>query len=236
MLKLLDFYQVADPERGQLLALAHDARQKGWWEDYADVIPDEYLTLIGLEAEASSLAQWQVEVVPGLLQTEEYARQILLAYQQVVPNPPSVIDKRVRVRMIRQEVLTRDPPLELSVVLDESVLLRRVGSHSVMRAQLLQLVEASGLPNVTLRIRLLSGQRSLAAASFGIFSFGPSGDAREAMLHDVAFTEYLRSEFYVESDLDTYNHRLVFQQLADQSLTASESRELVLETARRVWA
>jgi transcriptional regulator with XRE-family HTH domain len=233
--KLLDFYEVVEPERGQLLALAHDARQKGWWEEYADAVTEEYLTFIGLEAEASSVAQWQVEAIPGLLQTEEYARQVLLAYQQVVPIGPGVVDKRVKVRMIRQEALTRDQPLELSAVLDEAILLRRIGDHSMMHAQMLRLAEAAELPNVTLRVLPLSGERSLVSGSFGIFRFGPTRGGAEAILHDVAFTEYLRSEFYVEGDADTYMYRLVFQRLAEESLTPADSRELILQTARQVW-
>ena len=125
--KMLDFYGVTDPERGQLLSLAREANERGWWEDYADALPDEYQAFIGLEVEAASAATWSVDIVPGLLQTEDYARQLHLGYQAVVPVPPGIINTRVKVRMIRQKVLTRDPPLELSVVLDESVLLRSIG-------------------------------------------------------------------------------------------------------------
>jgi Domain of unknown function (DUF5753) len=99
-----------------------------------------------LETEATSVEQWQVEPMPGLLQTEHYARQVLLGYQQVAPIPPSTVEGRVRARMIAQEALTRDPPLELHVVIDEPVLLRRFGDHWVMYAQLQRLAEAADLP------------------------------------------------------------------------------------------
>ena len=91
------------PLREQLLSLAEDATQRSWWDDYADVLAPEYLEFIGLEAEAVSIAAWHSDVVPGLLQTEDYARQISLGYQSVIPTPPSAIEQRVRVRMTRQE-------------------------------------------------------------------------------------------------------------------------------------
>jgi hypothetical protein len=232
--KLLDFYGVADPERAQLLTLAHDAARKGWWEDYTDVLSEDYLTLIGLEAEATSVSQVQIEVIPGLLQTEDYATHVHLGYGRVMPIPPGVIERRVKVRMIRQTALTGDQPLELSAVLDESVLLRRVGDHSVMRAQMLKLAQVADLPNITLRVRALNGERSLVSASFSLFQFGPTRG--EAILHDVVVTENIRSEFYVEGEADTYEHRLAFQHLADESLTPLESRELFLKTARDRWA
>jgi transcriptional regulator with XRE-family HTH domain len=228
--RLLDFYEVVGPERDQLLALAHDATQRAWWEDYADVLSDEYLTFVGLEAEATSVAHWQVGVVPGLLQTEQYARQLLLDYQRVTPIPPGVIERRVKVRMTRQEALTRDPPLELSVVIDESVLMRRVGEKTVMHDQLLRLAQVMDLPNVTLRVRPLDGERSLAASSFVIFRFNRG---TEAMLHDVVSTENLKSEFYVEGEADTYEHRLVFESLAAESLAPTQSRKLILRTVKR---
>jgi hypothetical protein len=234
--KLLDFYGVTDPERGRLLSLARDASQRGWWEDYADALPEEYLAFIGLEAEAVSVAQWQVEAVPGLLQTEEYARQVHLGYQSVVPIPPGVIDRRVRARMTRQEALTRDPPLHLSVVIDESVLLRRIGGREVMHAQLLHLIKAADLPNVDLRVLLLDNERSLVADSFVIFGFGRDPAHETGMLRDVVSTESLKSELYVEGETDTYLHRLVFQGLVQASLSPSESQHLIRQTAERVWS
>lgn len=232
---LLDFYRVTDPKRSQLLTLAHDATMRGWWEDFGDVIDDEYQNLIGLEAEATSVSQWQIEVVPGLLQTESYARHVLLGYQKVVPITPGIVDRRVEVRMRRQEVLTRDEPLELSIVLDESILLRRIGGQPVMRAQLERLLQAAELPNVTLRVRPLSAEHDLVAASFGIFRFGPARDTHDAILHDVVHTESLRSQFYVEGEADTYEHRLAFQRLTEESFPPAESHELILQTAHRLW-
>jgi transcriptional regulator with XRE-family HTH domain len=234
--KMLDFYGVVEPERGRLLSLAHDAAQKGWWEDYADVLSEEYRALIGLEAEATWMGYWQVELVPGPLQTERYAWQVHLGYQGVVPMPPRVMEGRVKVRMIRQELLTRDPPLELSVVLDESVLLRQFGDRSVMHAQLLQLARLAELPNITLKVMPLGVEHSIGVTSFQIFKFGSANETGPSMLHDVVSTESLNSEIYVEGDADTYLYGLVFENLSAESLSPSESRKLILQTAEMVWA
>jgi transcriptional regulator with XRE-family HTH domain len=115
--KLLDLYQVDAPHRDELLALATEAARKGWWEAYSDTLPEEYAALIGLEAEASSASQWMVEGVPGLLQTEEYAREVSSGYQRVAAIAPVQMERRLEARLARQQVLNRDPPFELSVVL-----------------------------------------------------------------------------------------------------------------------
>ena len=234
--KLLDYYRVTDPKRGQLLALARDAAQKGWWEDYADAISEQYQEFIGLEAEATSIWQYQIEVLPGLLQTEEYARQVILGYRAAASIPPGVAERRIQVRMIRQQALTRDPPLELSVVLDESTLLRKIGDRSVMYAQLQRLAEAAEAPNVTIQVLPLNSDCSLVAASFAILRFGPEGPEGETMLHDVVSTESLREEFYLEDDAVTYEHWLAFRGLSAESMDPAESRKQILKLAKQVWA
>jgi transcriptional regulator with XRE-family HTH domain len=231
--KLLDLYAVVEPQRGQLLALAHEAARRGWWEDFADAISEDYQAFIGLEAEATSIAQWQVEVLPGLLQTEAYARQVMQGYQRVMPIPPGVVDRRVKVRTIRQEVLTREEPLNLSVVVDESVLLRKIGDRSLMYQQLKHLAEAARLPNVTLQVLPLSNDSSLVASSFTIFRFGSDG---ETTLHDVVCTENLRAEFYVEGEGATYEYRLGYRALADSSLDPGDSQQLISKIAEQKWA
>jgi transcriptional regulator with XRE-family HTH domain len=235
VLKLLDYYRVTDPKRGQLLALAHDAAQKGWWEDYADAISKQYLEFVGLEAGASSISQYQIEVLPGLLQTEEYARQVVVGYRAAVPIPPGVAERRVQVRMIRQQILTRDRPLELSVVLDESTLVRKIGDRSLMYAQLQRLAEAAELPNVTIQVLPFNADRSLVAASFTILQFRMEGPEGDAMLHDVVSTESLRDEYYLEDDALTYEHWLAFRGLSAGSLDPAESRKLILKLAKQVW-
>jgi transcriptional regulator with XRE-family HTH domain len=188
--KLLDFYGVAEPRRSQLLTLAAEAGQRGWWEEYSDALAPEFMEFIGLEAEAEAdwMAHWQVGVIPGLLQTEEYARQLNSGYHSVIPTPPGVLEPLVRVRMIRQELLRREPPLRLSVVIDESVLLRRIGDHGLMHTQLHHLVRVAGLPNVDLRILPLNRETSLVAESFAILAFGARPTDEADKLADVAST------------------------------------------------
>lgn len=233
--KLLDFYQVAGPRRAQLLALAQEANQRGWWEEYASVLGPENMEFIGLEAEAVSAAQWQSFVVPGLLQTEAYARQLMSGYASAIPVPPGILERRVRARIIRQEVLTtREPaPLDLSAVLDEGVLLRAIGGREVMREQLQHLVDMTELPNVEVRILPLSGASSLIADSFVIFDFAPVGESSK--LGDVVSAESLKGELYVEGEIETYMYRQFFQAAVKASLSPEASRHLILETVARRW-
>ena len=103
--RLLDYYQITGPRRALLLGLAEDAAQKGWWEEYADSLSEDYQQFIGLEHEATSIAIWHVDVVTGLLQTEAYARHIIGSYNRVEPMTPGMIGRLVKVRMRRQQVI-----------------------------------------------------------------------------------------------------------------------------------
>jgi transcriptional regulator with XRE-family HTH domain len=230
--RLLEFYGVQGSHREQLLALAEEATHKGWWEAYSDVLTEGHLEYIGLEAEATSILEWQINVVPGLLQTEQYARSVLSGYQEVATISPRAIERRVETRLIRQQLLTRDEPLEYVALLDESVLRRQHGDQSVMRAQLQRLAYVSELPNVTIQILPLKRDHGLAVDSFSIFQFGK---AHETMLHDVVSLEHVSNELHVEGDTDTHQFRLAFNHLAKESLAPGESRELILTTARQLW-
>jgi transcriptional regulator with XRE-family HTH domain len=236
--RLLDYYQITGPRRALLLTLAEDAAQKGWWEEYGDSLTEDYQQFIGFEHEAMSIDIWHVDVIPGLLQTEAYARHIISSYSKVEPAPPAMITRMVRVRMQRQQVLDRDG-LQLTVVLDESVLRRRIGDDSVMRAQLDRLARDADRPNLNLRILPLDAQHTVFGESFTIFGFGSgSGTAEDAdaMLQDVVSTEQLRSGFTVEGERDTYLHRIAFQVLAEASLDPAASADLVRKTAQELWA
>jgi transcriptional regulator with XRE-family HTH domain len=231
--RLLDYYQITGSRRALLLELAEDASHKGWWEEFADGLTADYQQFIGLEHEASSIDIWHVDVVTGLLQTEGYARHIISSYSRVEPVAPGMVDRLVKVRMRRQRVLDREPGLQLSVVLDESVLKRRVGDESVMYEQLQRLASEADRPNLTLQVLPLDAQHTVFGESFVIFRFGPDNDA---MLHDVVSAEHLRSGFSVEGERETYLHRLAFQMLADTSLDPASSKALILETAESHWS
>jgi transcriptional regulator with XRE-family HTH domain len=231
--RLLDYYEISGSRRELLLELARDAAQKGWWEEFADSISADYQQFIGLEHEASSIAIWHVEVVPGVLQAEAYARHIISGYNRVEPIAPAMIERLVKVRMQRQLVLTREPWRQLTVVLDESILKRRVGNDQVMYAQLQRLAQDADRPNVTLQILPLDSPHPVFGESFVIFGFGPDSDA---ILHDVVCTEHLRNDFSVEGERETYLHRLAFQMLVSASLDPASSKALILETADSYWS
>ena len=231
--RLLDYYEVTGSRRELLLALAEDAARKGWWEEFADGLSPDYQQFIGLEHEASSIAIWHVEAVTGLLQTEAYARHIISSYGRVEPIAPGMIERLVRVRMLRQRVLTRESGLQLSVVLDESILKRRIGDELVMYEQLQRLIHEADQPNVTLQILPLDAQHTVFGESFVIFRFGPDNDA---MMQDVVSTEHLRNDFSVEGERETYLHRIAFQMLVGASLDPAASRALILDTAESYWA
>jgi transcriptional regulator with XRE-family HTH domain len=231
--RLLDYYEITGPRRARLLSLAEDATQKGWWERFADGISADYQQFIGLEDEASSISIWHVDVVTGLLQTERYARHIISSYSRVEPVAPGMVERLVRVRMRRQQVLDRGSDLHLSVVLDESVLKRRVGDESVMYEQLQRLAQEADRPNVTVQILPLDAQHTVFGESFVLFRFGTDSDA---MLHDVVSAEHLRSGFSVEGERETYLHRIAFQMLLDGSLDPASSRAFILEMAQSYWS
>ncbi len=230
--RLLDYYQITGPRRDLLLGLAEDAAQKGWWEEFADTLSEDYQQFIGLEHEATSMAIWHVDVVTGLFQTEGYARHIISSYSRVEPVAPGMIGRQVRVRMQRQQVLARDG-LQLTVVLDESILKRRIGDDAVMYEQLQRLAREAARPNITLQILPLDAQHTVFGESFVIFGFGADSDA---MLQDVVSTEHLRTGFTLEGERETYLHRIAFGMLADASLDPVSSRHLILETAESHWS
>ena len=230
--RLLDYYQITGPRRALLLGLAEDAAQKGWWEEFAESLSDDYKQFIGFEHEAASMAIWHVDVVTGLLQTPGYARHIISSYSRIEPLPPGMIGRMVGVRLRRQQVLDRED-LKLSVVLDESVLKRRIGDESVMYEQLQRLVRDGDRPNLTLQILPLSAQHTVFGESFVIFGFPDDSDAVQ---HDVVITEQLRNSVTLEGERETYLHRIAFQALSDASLSPAESRALILDTAESFWS
>jgi len=230
--RLLDYYQITGPRRALLLGLAEDAAQKGWWDEFADSLSEDYQQFIGLEHEAASMAIWHVDVVTGLLQTEAYARHIIGSYSRVEPMAPGMIGRMVKVRMRRQQVLDRED-LQLTVVLDESVLRRRIGDESVMYGQLQRLVQEADRPNLTVQILPLSARHTVFGESFVIFGFIDDDDVT---LPDVVIAEQLRSSVTLEGERETYLHRIAFRTLSEAALDPAESRALILQTAESYWS
>lgn len=230
--KLMEFYGVHGSQREQLLSLAEDATGKGWWEAYSDVLWEGHTAFIGLEAEASSILEWQINAVPGLLQTEQYAWEVLSGAQEYFTTPRRAIQRQLETRLTRQQLLTRAKPVEYEAILDESILYRLRGDPLVMRAQLLHLSDMAGLSNVTIRILPFNVNHALSVDSFAILRFD---NADEAALPDVVSVEHLRGEFHVEGDKEAHEFLLAFRHLAGASLDPGDSRELLLITAEQAW-
>jgi transcriptional regulator with XRE-family HTH domain len=168
--KLLGMYEISTDEISDFLVLARQANQPGWWQRYREVLPDWFSAFVSLEGEASSIRAYEPHYVPGLLQTEAYARAVLRAG---LPHAPEAdIERTVELRMERQPLLTRpDPPL-LWAVMDETVLRRPIGGPDVMRAQIDRLIECAAMPNVRLQIMpFTAGPHPAMYGPFHVFRF-----------------------------------------------------------------
>ncbi|TDU84435.1 helix-turn-helix protein [Kribbella voronezhensis] len=202
---LLGLYQVADPaEREKLLQLARDANNRGWWHRYGDVTPDWFDAYLGLEAAAELIRTYEIQFVPGLLQTPAYTR----AVARLTPageRSEEEVDRIVALRRSRQAVLDRDPPLRLWAVIEESMLWRPIGGVEVLREQLTSLLQAIRRPNVTLQIiPTATTGHSATGGAFSVLRF-PQAD-----LPDVVYLEHVTSALYLDKrdDVDAYTHIL----------------------------
>lgn len=223
---LLDVYEVATDRRRELLDLHREAGRRGWWEDYRDSLPQEYTTLLGLEAEASEARNWEPQVVPGILQTEEYAREVINAGKRSTVVPPAGVRSRVEARIARQQtILGADSRLRIWVVLDESVLLRGFGGAEVMRGQLRRLIDVAELPNVELQVLPFDAGHPVQTGSFLHLKFSE--------FHDVVYLESLFSARFVEDDEMAYGYELAFDHLRMSALGVDASRELIKKSAER---
>lgn len=228
---LLDLYGVEEPHRSELQALARESRQKGRLEKVTADFPTDYAEHLHAEADAESLWSWDPVLVPGLFQTEDYAREMMLAWQSMFPLPPSDLDRRLEARMVRQQILNRNPPPKISAVIDESVLHRRYGANSVMREQLQKLIDISESPNVTLHILPLDGIHPITTGAFYYMKFA---QVHEVPMHDIVTIEHMLRNYYVEGD-DTYKFQVAFDQLVTESLGVRESRDFIGTAIRELW-
>jgi hypothetical protein len=189
---LLDLYQVDDPQEvADTLALAREANHPGWWQHYGDVLPAWFRAYVDLESAASLIRTYEGQFIPGLLQTDDYIRAVVQSAH--LDHTAEDVGRRVRLRMARQTVLTREQPPRLWAVIDEAALRRPVGGREVMRGQLERLVDATKLANVTLQILPFgSGAHPAMAGSFSILRFG------DRELPDVVYLEHLTGASYLE--------------------------------------
>ncbi|BCB85888.1 hypothetical protein Psuf_032010 [Phytohabitans suffuscus] len=169
---MLEIYGVRGDECEELVQIAREARQKGWWHAYSTVLTGAY---VGLEQAAEAVRAYEQQVMPGLLQTEEYAKAMIRAARPDITTDE--VERRVRVRLNRQSLLTQDDPIDLWVVLDEAVLSRPIGGDAVMCAQLERLIEAAELPNVTLQVLPFEvGAHAGMDGTFTILTFSEPSD------------------------------------------------------------
>ncbi|HZN76493.1 MAG TPA: helix-turn-helix transcriptional regulator [Micromonosporaceae bacterium] len=223
---MLNLYGVRGAECDELVQIARDARMKGWWHPYSQVLTGAY---VGLEAAAEEIREYTQQVVPGLLQTEEYARAMIRAARPDIG--VEEVDRRVSVRMGRQSLLEADDPVNLWVVLDEAVVSRPVGGDAVMRRQLEHLVEAADLPSVTLQLLPFeAGAHAGMDGTFAILNFPEPADA------DVVFAENATGGLFLEKTEELRKYRFIFDHIRAAALGPEESVSLIARLAKEpLW-
>ncbi|WP_030904250.1 helix-turn-helix domain-containing protein [Streptosporangium amethystogenes] len=223
----LDMYEVPEADRESLMALSREARQRGWWQNYGDVLPGEYATLIGLEAEATSVRTYQQTLVPGLLQTADYARAVVAATRP--GDTPEEIERRVSVRMERQKRLADDNPLELSVVLGEGVVRQHVGTAEIIASQLKHLAEVGQRPNIMIQILpYRAGAHQAMTGSFNIVGFPAPSDL------DVIYLENMSSGLYLEDSADVRRYVAVFDYLRAAALSPGDTTVMLMNASNNL--
>jgi transcriptional regulator with XRE-family HTH domain len=229
---LLDLYGVDDRQRARLMALA-GKQERGWWATYSDALPEDFGAYISLESEAVSVQCWSPAVIHGLLQTEDYAREVIDAHAYSTERITRAdLQRRVEARMRRQEIMTRPEPANVTFVLDEAVLLRRIGSPVVMRGQLARLLEWSTIPSVTLQVLALAGTHPIGTGGFAILQFAP---VHGTALDDFVYVEQLVRHSYVENQDEAMRYQIAYNQLVDAALDPEASAELIARAAGEHW-
>jgi transcriptional regulator with XRE-family HTH domain len=218
---LLTLYGVDDPgERAALVDLARQANSPGWWHKYSDVLPDWFQVFVGLEEAASLIRSYEIQFVPGLLQTADYARAVVQHGQRAAD--PEEVEHRVSLRMERQQVLAKPSPPRLWAVVDEAVLRRPIGGSGVMEAQLERLIEAAKEPKITLQVMPFgSGAHAAEAGSFIILRF-PEHD-----LPDVVYLEQLTSALYLDKREDSERYSEVMERLSVESEPPEKTADIL---------
>jgi hypothetical protein len=223
---LLTLYGVQDEQvRARMLAFAEQANTPGWWSKYDDVLPDWFEAYLGLEVAASVIRTFELQFVHGLFQTEAYARAVTTLGNKTAP--AEEIDRRVSVRLKRQDLLASAEPPQVWSVMDEAVLRRPVGGRTVMRAQLAHLVEVANLPQVTVQVvPFARGGHAAAGGSFTVLRFA------EPDVADIVYIEQLTSALYLDSREDVDHYLEVMNELSTEALTPARSAALLAELTK----
>jgi hypothetical protein len=223
---LLTLYAVSDPaDRRLLLDLARKANAPGWWHRYSDLLPGWFQPYLGLESAAATIRAYEAQYVPGLLQTRDYARSVVMISHGT--GTPEQVDRRVELRMQRQQLLTREDAPQLWVVVDEAVLRRQIGGPPVMRGQLAALIDATKLPTVRLQILpFTAGGHAALGGAFSLLRF-PDQD-----LPDVVYVEQMTGALYLDKRDDVEEYAAAIERLCIEAEPPAHTVD-ILETILR---
>jgi transcriptional regulator with XRE-family HTH domain len=221
LVDLLERYGVTDPDEiDELLTLAREANVPGWWQHYGDVLPQWFRTYVDLESAATLIRTYEGMFVPGLLQTDDYMRAVI--HGAHLEEPPEEVGRKVRLRMARQTLLTREHPPRLWAVVDEAALRRPVGGPAVMKGQLQRLLEATELPNVTLQVLPFgAGAHPAMVGAFSILRFA------DRELPDVVYLEHLTNAVYLDKRAEVERYLDVMELLCVDSEPPAKTVDLL---------
>jgi transcriptional regulator with XRE-family HTH domain len=222
---LLALYGVPEGERAPLIALAGQANANGWWHDYSEVLPSWFQTYVGLEEAAAVIRTYEIQFVPGLLQTAEYARAVV---RSGFPDATAAeVEQRVALRLERQRVLSKPDPVALWVILDEATLSRPVGDASVMRSQVEHLLELTDMVNITIQVMpFRPGSHAADGGAFSILRF-PQPD-----LPDIVYVEQLVGALYVDKQEHVERYLQTMDRLTMDSLSPSRTADALLDIVK----
>jgi hypothetical protein len=239
---IFELYRVDDAERDSMLTLVRRSRARGWWTEYADVVPSGSSTFYGLEDGATTIRQHTTSLVPGLLQTESYARALISSGQ---PADATIAERRVALRMRRQQLLTRADRPHLDVVLDEAVLHRQIGGPDVLAEQLEHLQRAAADPATTLRVvRFTTGAHPAAGVSFTVFGFAAHPGTEHPNADDpyaeddspVVFREQLDANSFLDTPGEVAVYTAAWDGARARALDPDRSLDLIRARASHLHA
>lgn len=223
---LMRLYGVAESDIEQISDVARQARTRGWWQRWNDVLPGWFDTYVGLESEASHISEYEPQLVPGLLQTADYARAVIRAEHP--DETPEGIERRVELRLQRQEQRLEHPP-KLWVVLDEAVLHRIVGSRDVMRNQLKRLADVAVQPGNDIQVLSFeAGEHGSMGSAFFILRFPEAGDT------PCVYLETRAGSLYLEEIDEVEQYTTLFDHLRATAVGVRRSEEMISEAINRL--
>jgi hypothetical protein len=224
---LLDLYHVAGEQKDQLVQLTREANATPWWQKYREVVPDWFQVYVGLEEAATLIRVYEVQFVPGLLQTEEYARAVVM---QGSPGlSPEEVDNRVNVRLGRQRLFGKENAPRLWAIVDEAALRRPMGGRDVLAGQVKRLMEAVSEPNITLQVMPFKyGGHGAEGGAFTIMRFP------EADLPDMVYMEYLTGAHYIDKPEEVEVYAAVMERLSVAGTSPEKTRDILADILKEL--